>query len=527
MRQAVHELEATSELNLVQILMSRRHEKDYILRQDPVYLKKHNEVIQQIRQDIYINTELSSERKNEITEIVERYVSSFEQVAAFERLIGLKSNTGLIKKINSQTEKLIYELEKFKAIAENTQRKKNDRLYVSIIIFWFIYILIAIYLSVKIAERFTRSISTLSSRINYFVNSNFTARFTMENSTTIEEVGKLWNNFIKMENEIVEYIELFKEKVYEKTLELSEKNKQISIQNEELAVQKEFSEFKNKDLIDGLRYGWRIQQALLPTSSRLLKQIEKGFVYFSPKDIVSGDIYWTFKSKNKNRNDAIFSVVDCTGHGVPGAFMSILAINAINYAVLNKKAKSPSKILEITNNYVFKTMKYYNSGLGDYQIRDGMDMILCSLDRTKQLLQFSGANRPLFIVRKEENAVSLTLDLGEDEYRKANINGMILFEVLPTKKTVGTQIEKESKLFKNRDLRVEKNDMIYLTSDGYADQFGGPKGKKYMLKRLKNLLTLIYELNELEQKEIIQQSLIDWKGEEDQVDDITIMGVRV
>jgi adenylate cyclase len=98
MRQAVHELEATSELNLVQILMSRRHEKDYILRQDPVYLKKHNEVIQQIRQDIYINTELSSERKNEITEIVERYVSSFEQVAAFERLIGLKSNTGLIKK---------------------------------------------------------------------------------------------------------------------------------------------------------------------------------------------------------------------------------------------------------------------------------------------------------------------------------------------------------------------------------------------------------------------------------------------
>ena len=330
-----------------------------------------------------------------------------------------------------------------------------------------------------------------------------------------------------MESEIVEHIELFKEKVDNKTLELFEKNQQIERQKDKLQQQVKISNDKNKDLLDGMRYAWRIQQALIPDSKKVKKHVQKGFVFFQPRDIVSGDIYWTYKQKNIKEDESIFSVIDCTGHGVPGAFMSILAVNAINYAVLNKRINKPNTILQVTNNYVFRTLEYYASGTESSNVKDGMDMLLCKLNRQKKTIEYSGANRPLFIVRKKQSEESYDVGLKEKEYKIEEIQGALLFEVKPTKRTVGTQTKQDSKMFENKQIRVEEGDMIYLTTDGYADQFGGPKGKKFMQKRLKNLLALMYELDEEEQKSILQETLLDWKRNEEQVDDISIMGIRV
>lgn len=527
MRESVHLLESIPELKLEKTLMLRRHEKDFILRQEKQYLDKHRMLVNTIRETLFLDSTIESARKKQIVAILQRYVQQFDQVVMFERMIGLKSNTGFKQKLSETTALVDNNLQKLIENVDEYLLKKEQNLRISLIVFWLLYLMIAIWLSIRVAQKFTKRLTILSSRINYFVNTNFTAKLRLEPNKRKDEVGTLWNNFIKMEGEILEHIELFKEKVYEKTNELSDKNEQIEIQKNILLLQKEESDRKNKDLMDGMRYAWRIQRALLPDNKRFEKQLRRGFVFFMPKDIVSGDIYWTHKIKNQQQEESIFSVIDCTGHGVPGAFMSILAVNAINHAVLNKQCNNPAKILQITNDYVYKTMKYYNTGFEGHHLNDGMDMLLCKLNRQKNEVEYAGANRPLFLVRKYKNEKSFQLDISATHYKITELNNCLLFEILPTKKTLGTQNEKDSKSFRNKNIRVEAEDMLYLTSDGYADQFGGSKNKKFMLGRLKNLFTLIHDLKEEEQKSIIKQTIIDWKGEEEQVDDITILGIRV
>lgn len=527
MREAIHALEEIEELDLKQILMLRRHEKDFIIRQEQSYLEQHDHVLLQLKKEIKKSTTLKKDRKEEIRSTLKRYSRLFDEVVLYERMIGLKSNTGLKKKLNSKANQLLSDLNQFNDFASMHQNRLEYGINAALIVFWVIYLVVAIFLSFHISKKFTKRLNTLSNRISYFVNTNFSSRLKLQPKNRKDEVGQLWNNFIKMEREIVEYIELFKEKVDEKTLELSYKSEKIELQKQEILAQKEESDKKNKDLLDGMRYGWRIQRALLPTVTRFKKHVDDGFVFFAPKDIVSGDIYWTHKSKRKRQEEVIFSVIDCTGHGVPGAFMSILAVNAINYGVLNKGYVQPAKILKTTNNYVFNTMKYYNTGFNNYQTKDGMDMLLCKLNRTELTLEYSGANRSLFIVRAYQNESSKDIGLEKGEYKMIQQPGVILFEIISTKNTVGTLNEKESKLFKNKELKVHKGDMLYLSSDGYADQFGGPKNKKFMISRVKNMLMLIHELKAEEQKNVLKQTFLDWKEGEEQVDDITILGVRV
>ena len=292
------------------------------------------------------NDQLANNRKESIITTLRKYRKLFEEVAYYERQIGLKSNTGLKKEINERIESLLAIINNLKSYSVANQNFLTQELNYSIGFFWVVYIIISIFLSVGIAKRFTKRIKILSDRINFFVNANFTVRLELGPSKRNDEVGRLWNNFIKMEKEIVEYIELFKEKVDEKTLELSYINQEIELKNMELEAQKEETDRKNKDLLDGIRYGWRIQRALIPSNEKLIKNLGDGFMFFLPKDIVSGDIYWTQIVKNKQEGEEnLFSVIDCTGHGVPGAFMSILAVNAINLG-FNKKENSPAALLQ-------------------------------------------------------------------------------------------------------------------------------------------------------------------------------------
>jgi len=240
-------------------------------------------------------------------------------------------------------------------------------------------------------------------------------------------------------------------------------------------------------------------------------------VLFRPKDIVSGDFYWA----NKLNNKILFTAADCTGHGVPGSIMSIIGNNGLENVVKNNTDVSASEVLEQHTDFVISTFKQS----GDVNIKDGMDMALCVFDKENMILEFAGAHNPLYLVRKIEKGFDnfLTEDL-----MKLNNENYHLFEVKADKQPVGNF--EYRKPFTNSVIQLQKGDTIYMFSDGYADQFGGPKGKKYKYKPFKRQILDIQEKSLAEQKQILEDSIVDWMNfegkEHEQIDDIIVFSVR-
>ena len=234
------------------------------------------------------------------------------------------------------------------------------------------------------------------------------------------------------------------------------------------------------------------------TSTVYLKDVlPESFIFFKPKDVVSGDYYWVYKTPY---NNIYFTVADCTGHGVPGAFMSMIGTSLLNENIIEKKVNNPGEILDNMRDKIIASLNNKDS---KKETRDGMDVALCKINFEKLTLQYAGANNPLVHVRN-----------GEINHVKANYQPVAL--------TVG-----EKKPFINHDIKLEKGDMIYIFSDGYADQFGGPKGKKYMTTKFRKYLASISHHNMEEQHEMLEKEFQQWKGDHDQIDDVCVMGVRV
>jgi serine phosphatase RsbU (regulator of sigma subunit)/ligand-binding sensor domain-containing protein len=263
----------------------------------------------------------------------------------------------------------------------------------------------------------------------------------------------------------------------------------------EVVKQKEVIELKNKDITDSINYAKRIQEAILPTRENFRSLFPDSFILFKPKDIVSGDFYWL-----SEKNDRIFiAAADCTGHGVPGAFTSMIGNALLNEIVNDRGVLEPGKILDALREGIIKSLK--QSGK-EGESKDGMDISLCSINLKNNELEYAGAYNPLFIIRKKE-----------------------LIEVKGDKFPIG--ISDHRKQFANNNVSLEKGDAIYIFSDGYADQFGGPGGKKYMRKRFKDHLLSIQHLSMEEQRLAINTALVDWQGPSEQVDDILVIGIRI
>jgi serine phosphatase RsbU (regulator of sigma subunit) len=258
---------------------------------------------------------------------------------------------------------------------------------------------------------------------------------------------------------------------------------------------------KNKDITDSIHYARRIQQAILPSESEMKSPMLDTFVLFKPRDIVSGDFYW-FTEKN---NKVLIAAVDCTGHGVPGAFMSMIGHTLLNEIVNEKGITAPGEILTMLNEAVMLSLK---QGKEDSLSKDGMDIALCSFDlednQNQMVIEYAGAMRPLIVVSHR----------GE------------LTEVKPDKFSIGG-IASEIKPFNNNSMTLSKGDMVYMFTDGYADQFGGKKGKKYMQKNMFDLLHKIASEETYEQKELLENTLDNWKKDLPQVDDVLVIGVRI
>ena len=267
--------------------------------------------------------------------------------------------------------------------------------------------------------------------------------------------------------------------------------------NRLLSTKNEVIEEKNKNIMDSIKYAKRIQGTILPPDSFVKKHLPESFILYKPKDIVSGDFYWM-----DMLNDKIYiSAVDCTGHGVPGAFVSIVGFNSLNRTIMEFHLTKPSEILGKLNDLVVDT--FVRGAEND--VKDGMDMALLSIDTKTNEYEFSGAQNPVYIINANNE----------------------LTEIKGNKYPIGSSLE--SKVFDNHKIPTNKGDMIYLFSDGYIDQFGGPKGKKFMRKRFKELLLSIHRLDMNTQKNRLDSTIKNWmlEAEEEQVDDILVIGIRV
>lgn len=271
----------------------------------------------------------------------------------------------------------------------------------------------------------------------------------------------------------------------------------ITEQKHEVELQKEIIELKSKEVVDSINYAKRIQEAILPPENLIKKQLPDSFVLYMPKDIVSGDFYWVEPWGTK----ILFAAVDCTGHGVPGALMSIIGYNLLGKAVNELGLSRPALILNSLSKGIGKTLRQTG---GDSEVKDGMDLALCALDPKTLVLEYAGAFNPLYIIREGK-----------------------LIETQSDKIPIGTYLDGDFKNYTNHEIQLQKGDTIYIFTDGYADQFGGDKGKKLKYKAMQQLFISIQEKTMEEQREILQISIEKWKGNLEQVDDILIMGVRV
>jgi serine phosphatase RsbU (regulator of sigma subunit) len=275
---------------------------------------------------------------------------------------------------------------------------------------------------------------------------------------------------------------------------ISHKNNLLAEQNAQIAEQKKEIETKNINMTASIVYAKRIQDAMLSDVKKLNEILDDAFILFKPKDIVSGDFYWFGQRGEK----FIISAIDCTGHGVPGAFMSMLGNSFLNQIVFKQGITSPEKILEKLSSEVQNALKQ-----AETNNQDGMDMALCTIDLKTKTIDFAGAKNPLVKVQN-----------GESERIKG--------DRLP----IGISYGNEN-AFTKHTIQLKEPACFYMFSDGYADQFGGPNGGKFMLKQLQKLFTEIHKKPMEKQKEILDSTITEWMGSEEQIDDILIVGFKI
>jgi tetratricopeptide (TPR) repeat protein len=296
--------------------------------------------------------------------------------------------------------------------------------------------------------------------------------------------------------------------------QLSSQNERISKQNKEILLQKDIIQEKNREIVDSINYAKRLQDALLPPIEKIRTALPNAFVLFKPKDIVSGDFYWM----EENKNRVLFSAVDCTGHGVPGAMVSVVGNNGLNRALNEFGKERPAEILNTLNEIVTDTFRKQ----GKRDIRDGMDMALCSLEKNSRLLEYSGANNPVYICSEQEH-----LNVNGETFlpNKSGKNGANLFEIKGSKQAIGPS-DRVSE-FVNNQVQLNKGDKVYVFSDGFADQFGGEKGKKFKYNTFKETILSLYSIPTKKHGEALEKVIISWMADYEQIDDICVFGVEV
>jgi serine phosphatase RsbU (regulator of sigma subunit) len=362
----------------------------------------------------------------------------------------------------------------------------------------------------------------------------FTLSFIFLRDSLIYELNKTVINSLYIFNVIVfsflasiclqYYVSLiivFEKKLKQINVSLNQKNDLINEQKEEIETQRDILfeqkgeiEKTHKEVTDSIDYAKSIQKSLLPISASLNKNIKEHFVFFQPKYKVSGDFYWWADIDSHT----IITAADCTGHGVPGAFMSMLGISFLREIVVKEFITQPAVILERLRKEIVKSLK--QKGETGEQ-KDGMDMGMVSINHENNIASFSGANNPVYIV--SEN--NLRIDNANIKEYDCLGNKAKLYEIKPDKMPIG--IYQKMDKFTTHEFQLTAGDIIYLFSDGFADQFGGKKGKKFKYNSFKNILLENSDKPMSEQKAILQKTFKSWQENQEQIDDVLVIGIKI
>jgi sigma-B regulation protein RsbU (phosphoserine phosphatase) len=324
------------------------------------------------------------------------------------------------------------------------------------------------------------------------------------------EIASLSEQFNRMIEQLESYYNELEEKVRERTAEIMAQKEEIEAQRDSIQEQRNILsdinrslqtayheiEDQKKHIEDSIHYARRIQNAILPPDDFVSNLLPDSFVLYKPKDIVSGDFYWM---ANKD-GLALVAAVDCTGHGVPGAFMSIVGNNQLNFAINVKNVIRPDDILNALNEGVTRSLRQTRLSSS---VKDGMDISLISIDYKNARLNYAGGYNPLFIIRDND-----------------------LIVIKADKFPIGGYMGEKLRNFTNHEMDLQKGDVIYLFSDGYADQFGGIDDSKFLIRRFREIILKIHNEPMNEQKEILNQIHDDWRGNSVQIDDILVIGIR-
>jgi len=273
--------------------------------------------------------------------------------------------------------------------------------------------------------------------------------------------------------------------------EIKKQRLQLEVNNKEIQL-------RNKDVTDSINYAKRIQYAVLPQEETIYRRIPLSFIFYKPKDIVSGDFFWFHEI---SKEEYILVCADCTGHGVPGAFMTVIGSSLLNQTIIDNKIFKPSEILQELDKLINFTLKQQKDR--DISVQDGMDLTLMKVNKTKKEVVITSAKRPVIFIRNKE--------LTEIKASKFSLGGM----------------RSGDKLFNEELINYQEDDILYLFTDGYADQFGGEKAKKFSSKRLRELFLDIHRLPMTEQKEKVTKTTADWQGNLEQIDDMLVIGIKL
>ncbi len=328
-------------------------------------------------------------------------------------------------------------------------------------------------------------------------NSNFKAHYDPLSAQDV-----LGHALLKMRGQLKESEQRLEAKVLERTQEVIKQNKEIQKQRDEIEEKNKSLQVLYQNVTDSIRYAKRIQQSILPPIEVVREALPESFVLYKPKDIVSGDFYWMDDSM---KDITWIAAVDCTGHGVPGAFMSIIGYNSLNQIIVeNKPSVSAAAVLNRLKALVSQSLRQTQDGESS---KDGMDIALCKIDKKKKVIEFAGAFNPLLYIKTSQSNE--------------------LLEIKGNKFPIGIYMQEEDEQFTNHQIKIDDGDSFYIFSDGYADQIGGPRNKKFLIKNFRNLLCEIYMESMERQRQILNETLEEWKGEHDQVDDILVIGFRL
>ncbi|GAA4840237.1 SpoIIE family protein phosphatase [Algivirga pacifica] len=475
MRRYIHTIEeAQTEGSMVTILLIRRHEKDFFLRKEDKYIDR---LLQEVKNlELLLKaSNLSKTQETSLLTYLHNYKQVFKSVVALNRKIGINRSMGIraeIIQVRKTIDKQMVQLST--KIQLQTDQERSIVIY-SFLLFTAILLSIGIYWIYRVTIAFGKPIKVLSQNIQEAIQHNFEGvYFPVQESD--DELGQLSRDFHTMQCRIQESL--------------------ADVKNHSNNITQQ-----NNLLLDSLRYGNAIQAAMLPKRSSLLRHFKDSFVIYRPQQLVSGDFYWMIKRKQR----LFVAVVDCTGHGVPGAFMSMIGMTLLNKIISQRKIFNPAQVLEVLDHEVKEALQQHEKD----SFADGMDIALCMLEQreensTKYELTFAGAKRPV-LLRKNNQVV----------------------EIKGSNRAIGGHIKRKTpKPFVNHQLTLSKKDRIYLFTDGYADQ-NNHERKKIGRVALYELIHKTCWMDFNTQKERLELFLEKHQGEEKQRDDITILGVEL